>query len=174
MPLAPYLEHSPEIAADAFIAPNAWLTGRVTLESKASVFFGAVLRGDIQAIHIGAESNIQDNSILHTSRGMQDCSVGKRVTVGHGVILHGCTISDSCIIGMGSTILDNARISSNCIIGANSLVTMNTIIPECSLALGSPAKVVRKLTAKEIDEIQASAESYLKVSARYRQFFSQN
>lgn len=171
MPLVPYLEHSPKIADDAFVAPDAWLTGKVTLGSKASVFFGVVARGDINNIIIGKESNVQDNAVIHTSRGLKDCIIGSRVTVGHGAILHGCQISDSCIIGMGSTILDNAEIASNCLIGANSLVTMNTIIPEGSLVMGSPAKVVRKLTTKEIDEIQASAESYLKVSARYREYF---
>jgi carbonic anhydrase/acetyltransferase-like protein (isoleucine patch superfamily) len=171
MPLVPYLEHTPKISDDSFIAPNAWLTGKVTVESKASVFFGVSARGDIQAIHIGKESNIQDNAVIHTSRGLKDCIIGSRVTVGHCAILHGCTVNDSVIIGMGSTVLDNAEIGSNCIIGANSLVTMNTKIPEGSLALGSPAKVIRKLTIKEIDEIQAAAESYLKVSARYKEFF---
>ncbi len=171
MAIIPYLEHQPEISEDAFIAPNAWLTGKVIIGSKASVFFGVVARGDIQYIKIGAESNIQDNAVLHTSRGLKDLIIGKRVTVGHGAILHGCQISDSCIIGMGSTILDNAVIGSNCIIGANSLITMNTVIPEGSLAVGSPAKVVRKLTEKEITEIQASADSYLKVSANYKEYF---
>ena len=171
MPVIPYLDHLPQIADDAFVAPNAWLTGKIIIESKASVFFGVVARGDIQFIKIGSESNIQDNAVIHTSRGLKDCIIGKRVTVGHNAILHGCQIHDSCIIGMGTTILDNAVIESNCIIGANSLVTMNTVIPEGSLALGSPAKVVRKLTEKEISEIQASADSYIKVSSNYKNYF---
>lgn len=173
MPLVPYLEFQPKVSKDVFIAPNAWVTGKVTLGERSSVFFGAVLRGDIQNIIIGEETNIQDNAVIHTSRGLQDCMIGKRVTVGHSAILHGCTIKDSCIIGMGVTILDGAEISSNCIIGANALVTMNTKIPEGSLAVGSPAKVVRKLSDKEIEEIQASANSYLKVSANYRSYFEQ-
>lgn len=170
MPLIPFAEFHPQVAESVFIAPNAWVTGKVSIAEDSSVFFGAVLRGDIQNIIIGKQSNIQDNAIVHTSRGLQDCVIGDRVTVGHGAILHGCTVKDSCIIGMGSTLLDNAEIASNCIIGANSLVTMGTKIPEGSLALGSPAKVVRKLSTKEIDEIQASAESYIKVSARYRDY----
>lgn len=171
MAVVPYLEHSPEISDDAFIAPDSWITGKVIIGSRSSVFFGAVIRGDIQFVRIGNESNIQDNSVIHTSRGLQDCVIGNRVTVGHAAILHGCTIHDFCIIGMGTTILDGAEIGENCIIGANSLITMNTKIPAGHLALGSPAKAVRKLTDSELQEIQASADSYIKVASNYSAYF---
>lgn len=174
MPVIPYLEFTPQIGKDVFIAPNAWVTGKVKLGDRCSLFFGVVMRGDIQNIIIGSETNLQEHCIVHTSRGLQDCTIGSRVTVGHGAILHGCTIQDACIIGMGSVILDGAEISRNCIIGAQSIVTMNTKIPEGSLALGNPAKVVRKLNDKEIKEIQDSADSYLKVAKNYQAHFNSN
>ena len=172
MAVVSYLDNIPEIGNEVFIAPNAWLTGKVKIGDRSSLFFGVVMRGDIQRIIIGNESNFQEHCIVHTSRGLQDCTVGNRVTVGHGAILHGCTINDSCIIGMGAVILDGASIGKNCIVGAKSLVTMNTQIPEGSMVFGSPAKVIRKLTEKELKEIQDSADSYLKVSKNYREYFS--
>ncbi len=171
MPVIPYLEFVPEIAEDVFIAPNAWVTGKVSIGARSSLFFGVVARGDIQKIIIGSETNIQEHCIIHTSRGLQDCVIGNRVTIGHGAILHGCTVNDSCIIGMGAVILDGANIGKNCIIGAHSLVTMNTVIPEGHLAFGSPAKAVRKLTEREFKELQDSADSYLKVSKNYKSYF---
>jgi gamma-carbonic anhydrase len=174
MPVIPYLDHKPEIGNDVFIAPNAWVTGKTTLGDKSSLFFGVVMRGDIQRIIVGCETNFQEHCIVHTSRGLQDCTVGNRVTVGHGAILHGCCIEDYCIIGMGSVILDGAKISKNCIIGAQSIVTMNTVIPEGSLALGNPARVIRPLKANELKEIQDSADSYLKVAKNYMDYFRSN
>lgn len=174
MPIIPYKEHQPEIGQDVFVAPNAWVTGKVTLASQVSILFGAVLRGDIQRIIIGQGSNIQDNAVVHSSRGLNDCVVGDYVTVGHSAILHGCTIRHHCIIGMGSTILDDALVEENCIIGANSLVTMRTVIPAGHLAIGSPAKPVRKLNDRELKELQDSADSYIKVGRNYREWFEKN
>lgn len=171
MPVIPFRDHTPLVDPTAFIAPNAWVTGKVTLAESVSVFFGASIRGDIQRIIIGARSNVQDNAVLHTSRGLNDLVIGEEVTVGHGAILHGCRINDSCIIGMGSVILDDAEIGSECIIGANSLVPMRMKIPPRSLAFGSPAKVIRPLNDRELQELRDSAASYIAVSKEYAAIF---
>lgn len=168
MPVIPFKERRPTIGADAFIAPDAWITGATKLGAKVSVFFGAVLRGDINSITVGDGCNIQEHAMLHTSHGLGDCTVGKDVTIGHHAIIHGCSIGDNCIIGMNATVLDGAKVGKNCIIGAQALVPMNMQIPEGSLAVGVPAKVVRTLTTAEIEEIAQSAASYRAVGAEYR------
>ena len=168
MPIIPFKDHKPVVSDSAFIAPDAWLTGKVEIGSNVSIFFGSVLRGDLQAIKVGDGSNIQEHSMLHTSHGMSDCIVGKNVTVGHRAILHGCEVEDNCIIGMGSVILDNAKIGNNCIIGAHSLISKGTVIPPNSLAFGSPAKVIRPLTEDEIESIKHSYQSYIKVGQEYK------
>ena len=132
-----------------------------------SIWFNAVLRGDIEKIIIGENSNIQDGSVLHTDPGCP-LTVGKGVTVGHMVMLHGCEISDDTLIGIGSTILNKAKIGKNCIIGANTLVTENKTIPDNSLVLGSPGKVIRKVTDDEIKVIRENAKHYVKNSKRYK------
>jgi carbonic anhydrase/acetyltransferase-like protein (isoleucine patch superfamily) len=172
MPTIPFENELPVIGKSAWIAPNAWVIGKVQLGEETSVFFGAVLRGDIQRIVIGNRTNIQDNAVLHTSRGLKDLTLGENVTVGHGAILHGCQIENHCIIGMGSTVLDNAHIGENCILGANSLVTMRTEIPAGSMAFGNPAKVVRQLNERELKELRDSAESYVRKARFYRELFA--
>ncbi len=157
----------PEISADSWVAPNAIIIGKVKLEKNSSIWFNAVLRGDIEKIVIGENSNIQDGSVLHTDPGYP-LTVGKGVTVGHMVMLHGCEISDDTLIGIGSTILNKAKIGKNCIIGANTLVTENKVIPDNSLVLGSPGKVVRKVTDEEIKVIRENAKQYVKNSKRYK------
>ena len=157
----------PEINADSWVAPNAIIIGKVKLEKNSSIWFNAVLRGDIEKIVIGENSNIQDGSVLHTDPGCP-LTVGKGVTVGHMVMLHGCEISDDTLIGIGSTILNKAKIGKNCIIGANTLVTENKIIPDNSLVLGSPGKVIRKVTDEEIKVIRENAKHYVKNSKRYK------
>ena len=157
----------PEISADSWVAPNAIIIGKVKLEKNSSIWFNAVLRGDIEKIVIGENSNIQDGSVLHTDPGCP-LTVGKGVTVGHMVMLHGCEISDDTLIGIGSTILNKAKIGKNCIIGANTLVTENKVIPDNSLVLGSPGKVVRKVTDDEIKVICENAKHYVKNSKRYK------
>lgn len=171
MPVIPFESETPQIAEGVFIAPDAWVIGKVQLGENVSVFFSTVLRGDIQRISVGAGSNLQEHSLLHTSSGLGDCTVGENVTVGHRAILHGCSVRDNCIIGMGSTILDGAIIGENCIVGANSLVTMNVEIPAGHLALGSPAKAVRKLSPAEIKEIFQSATHYRQLGKHYRSSF---
>ena len=157
----------PEISADSWVAPNAIIIGKVKLEKNSSIWFNAVLRGDIEKIVIGENSNIQDGSVLHTDPGCP-LAVGKGVTVGHMVMLHGCEISDDTLIGIGSTILNKAKIGKNCIIGANTLVTENKTIPDNSLVLGSPGKVIRKVTDDEIKVIRENAKHYVKNSKRYK------
>ena len=157
----------PEISTDSWVAPNAIIIGKVKLEKNSSIWFNAVLRGDIEKIVIGENSNIQDGSVLHTDPGCP-LTVGKGVTVGHMVMLHGCEISDDTLIGIGSTILNKAKIGKNCIIGANTLVTENKTIPDNSLVLGSPGKVIRKVTDDEIKVIRENAKHYVKNSKRYK------
>ena len=157
----------PEVHPEAWVASNATIIGKVKLEKNSSIWFNAVLRGDIEKIVIGENSNIQDGSVLHTDPGYP-LTVGKGVTVGHMVMLHGCEISDDTLIGIGSTILNKAKIGKNCIIGANTLVTENKVIPDNSLVLGSPGKVVRKVTDEEIKVIRENAKHYVKNSKRYK------
>ena len=138
----------PQNSGENWVAPNAIIIGDVTLEKNSSIWFNAVLRGDIENIHIGEGSNIQDGSILHTDPGCP-LKVGKNVTIGHLVMLHGCTIGDNSLIGIGAVILNNAKIGKNCIIGANALITENKEISDNSLVVGSPGKVIREVTEEE-------------------------
>lgn len=158
----------PTLSPDVYLAPNSAVIGDVTLGKQVSIWFGAVLRGDVAAIQIGEGSNIQDNSTVHTDHG-EPCLVGRNVTIGHNVILHSCQIADNVIIGMGSTILNQAKIGKNCIVGANALVTRSLPQVEGCLIMGQPAKVVRELTADEIVHIATNAQHYVDNALRYRQ-----
>ena len=149
----------PEVHPEAWIASNASVIGKVKLEKNSSIWFNAVLRGDIELITIGENSNVQDGSVLHTDPGYP-LTIGKGVTVGHMVMLHGCQISDDTLIGIGSIILNNAKIGKNCIIGANSLITENKIIPDNSLVVGSPGKVVREVTEEEKKAVWENTNHY--------------
>jgi carbonic anhydrase/acetyltransferase-like protein (isoleucine patch superfamily) len=149
-----------------FIAHNATIIGSVRLRNAASIWFNCVLRGDNDWIEIGERSNIQDASVLHTDPGFK-LQVGDGVTVGHKVMLHGCTIGDNSLIGIGSTLLNGARVAANCVVGAHSLLTEGKEFPEGSLILGSPASVVRALSADEIAAISKSADAYVANAARY-------
>ncbi len=149
-----------------WVAPNAQLIGRVELCEDANVWFGCVLRGDNEWITIGARTNIQDNSILHTDMGFP-LAIGADCTIGHGVILHGCTIGDTTLIGMGATILNGAKIGRNCLVGANALVTENREFPDNSLIVGSPAKVVRTLGDEAVAGFLESAKHYVENAQRY-------
>ena len=173
MPAIRFGKFSPVVHPGVFLAPDAWVTGRVEIEEGASIFFGCVLRGDIERVHIGKGSNLQEHTVCHTTTGMSECLVGQDVTVGHRVTLHGCRIEDNCVIGMGSTILDDSVIGENCIIGAHSLITKGTIIPPGTLALGSPASVIRKLRPEEIEGIRQSAEHYRALGAEYISIFAE-
>ena len=146
-------------SGDNWVAPNAVVIGDVTLEKNTSIWFNATLRGDIENIRIGEGSNVQDGSVLHTDPGYP-LKVGKDVTVGHLVMLHGCTIGDNSLIGIGAVILNNAKIGKNCIIGANTLITENKKIPDNFLVVGSPGKIVRQVTEEEIKLIKDNAVRY--------------
>ena len=158
--------HSPYIATSAWIAPSAMVIGNVRLERDASVWFGAVLRGDIEHIHIGEGSNIQDNAILHTDSGFP-LTLGGFCTVGHKAMLHGCTFGENSLVGIGATVLNGATIGKNCIIGAHALVTEGKVIPDNSLVIGTPAKIVRELSAEEIIGIAHNAEHYIENFKRF-------
>ena len=155
------------IDGEYWIAPNASVIGNVILKKNASIWFGAVIRGDNEAIVVGQNSNVQDNSVLHTDMG-RPLTIGDNVTVGHKVMLHGCTIGEGSLIGIGSTILNGARIGCGCIIGAHSLITEDKEIPDHSLVMGSPGKVVRSLSAEQAAGIAAGAMHYVDNWKRYR------
>ena len=151
---------APHIAATAWVADSAQVMGQVELGEGASVWFGAVVRGDTDRITIGAGSNIQDASVLHADAG-QPLLVGERVTVGHQVVLHGCTIGDESLIGIGAVVLNGAKIGKNCLVGAGALVTEGKQFPDNMLIIGSPAKAVRALTADDITRLQGNAVNYV-------------
>jgi carbonic anhydrase/acetyltransferase-like protein (isoleucine patch superfamily) len=157
----------PSVGADAFLADNAVLVGDVVVGARSSIWFGAVLRGDVYHIRIGEETSIQDNAVVHVTHGRNATLVGSRVTVGHSVTLHGCVVRDHCIIGMGSIILDEAEIGERCIIGAGALVTPGTKIPAGTLAVGAPARPKRDLTADELAWVEVSAEHYVELARSY-------
>ena len=157
----------PKIHENTFIANSADIIWNVEIFENVSIWFGAVLRGDVEKIVVGKNSNIQDNSTVHTDFGIP-CIIGENVTVGHNVVLHSCNISDNVIIGMGSTILNGAKIAKNCLVGANSLVTHKLEYEEGVLILGNPAKIVRILTDEEIEHIVKNANHYVENAKRYK------
>lgn len=157
----------PKVGEQAFLAETATLIGDVEVGARSSIWYGTVLRGDGHHVRIGEETSIQDNSVVHVVSGNHPAVVGSRVTIGHSVIVHGCTIGDACIIGMGAIVMDRARVGENCIVGAGALVTPGTHIPDGHLALGSPARPRRKLTPEEVEWIQTSAAHYVEVAASY-------
>ena len=152
---------------DHWVADSAMVMGSVLLRKGASVWFNAVLRGDTELITVGENSNVQDGSVLHTDPGCP-LVIGKNVTVGHKVMLHGCEIGDNSLIGINAVVLNRARIGKNCLIGANTLITEGKEIPDNSMVMGSPGKVVRELSEAEIAGLQASAAHYAENAARFR------
>ncbi len=160
-----FLGKTPTYDDTNYIAETAVVIGDVTLGARASVWHHCTLRGDVNWIRIGAETNIQDNSVVHVTHGTAPTEIGPRVTVGHGAIIHGCTIEEEVLVGMGATVLDHATVGRHSLIGAQALVTKNTEIPPRSLVLGQPAEVVRELSDQEIDAIREGAENYLRYSA---------
>ena len=166
MPRKDYLDRKPLIHPSAFVAKSADLIGAVTVEEEASIWYGAVLRADIQEIKIGPKSNVQDGTIVHLE-SEQGTYLGQYVTVGHKAILHACSIDDEVLVGMGSILMDGVRVGARSIIGAGALVTMGTEIPPGSLVLGSPAKVVKKLSEEEQKTLKQWAENYIELSRRY-------
>ena len=159
MPIYRLDQHEPSLGERTYVAPTAVLIGQVTLHAGANVWFGAVLRGDNEPITVGDNSNIQENCVLHTDIGAP-LTIGQNVTIGHSVTLHGCTIGDNSLIGMGATVLNHAKIGANSIVGAGALVTEGKEFPDGALLVGSPAKVLRLLTKDEINRLPNNAHHY--------------
>ncbi len=158
---------SPQVGQDVFIADNSRIIGDTAIGDRSSVWFNVTIRGDVMPIRIGKEVNIQDGSVLHGTYGKYGCTLEDRVTIGHQVTLHGCTIGACSLIGMGSIVMDNAKIGSHSLVGAGSLVTENSHFPPRSLILGRPAQVKRELTQEEVELLEKSADNYLQYKKWY-------
>ena len=164
-------EVSPTVADDVFVAPGAHIIGNVELKQGASVWFNSVLRGDMDKLTIGENTNIQDGSVLHTDAGIP-LNIGKGVTVGHKVMLHGCSIGDYSLIGINAVVLNGAKIGRFCIIGANALITENMEVPDYSVVMGSPGKVVKTLDQSVEPKLEGSATHYVENAKRYKKSLS--
>jgi len=169
-----YRGEKPQIAKDVFIAQSADIIGNVQIGQDSSIWFGVVIRGDVNSIKIGKNTSIQDLSMVHVTHNSKEnindgfpTYIGDNVTIGHRVMLHGCTIGNACLIGMSATILDGAIIGQESLVGAGSLVTQHKIFPPRSLIMGSPAKVIRELSDEEVESLYKSAENYVKFKDSY-------
>ena len=171
----PFQGTTPMIHDDAFVAPSADIIGDVSVGEGSSIWFGCVVRGDVNSIRIGKQTNVQDLSMIHVTHYTKEdksdgytTTIGDNVTIGHRVMLHGCVIEDACLIGMSSTILDGAIIGKESIVGANSLVTKNKVFPPRSLIMGNPAKLIRSLTEEEVASLYHSADNYVRFKRQYQ------
>ena len=167
MTLYALADSTPIVDPDAWVAPDANVIGNIVLEAGASIWFGSTLRGDNEVIHVGPGSNVQENCVFHTDMGFP-LIIGANCTIGHKAMLHGCTIGDNSLIGMGATVLNGAKIGKNCLIGAGALITEGKVIPDGSLVMGVPGKVVRALDDAAIAGLTASALHYAENAARFR------
>ncbi len=158
---------APTLGQNAWVADSAQVIGKVTLEENASVWFGTIIRGDSEHIHIGKNSNVQDASVLHADPGVP-LTLGENVSIGHQVMLHGCTIGDGSLIGIGAIVLNHAKIGKNCLVGAGALVTEGKEFPDGSMILGSPAKVVKQLSPEQIAGLQRIARHYVENAEQFR------
>lgn len=161
-----FKDKTPNIAGSAFVHQTASVIGDVTLGENASIWCGAVLRGDMNSIYVGENSNVQDNATLHIALDNK-VIIGKDVTIGHNAVVHGATIGDNTLIGMGAIILDNVVIGKNCIIGAGALITSNQVIPDNSVVVGNPFKIIKQTTAEQVKMISDNAEEYVKLSKEF-------
>ena len=160
--------HTPKFGKNCFLADNAAIIGDVEMGDDCSIWFGAVLRGDVHSIRIGNKVNIQDNATIHATYKKSPTNIGNNVSIAHNAVIHGCTIKDNVLIGMGAIVLNGAKIGSDCIVGAGALVTGKMDAPDGSMILGSPAKVLRPLKPEEIEGNRAAMEEYLEAAAQYR------
>ncbi|MEK6372400.1 MAG: gamma carbonic anhydrase family protein [Acidobacteriota bacterium] len=167
MTVRPFQKSQPRLGERVFVAENATVIGDVALGDDASVWFGAVIRGDVHRIHIGARTNIQDNCTLHVTTGTHAVSIGDEVTMGHGVIAHGCTIERGALIGMGSRVLDGAVVGELALVGAGALVSEGMRVPPRTLVVGVPARVKRELTAEELERLEESWKHYVELKDHY-------
>ena len=168
MPIVPYLEHLPRVAEDVFLAPTAFVVGRVTVGAGCNIWYGATVRGDSGWVTLGEAVSVQENCVIHTQEGDIPSIVGNRVTLGHGAVVHAATIEDDVLIGIGASVLTRARIGRFSIIAAHSLVPEGKEIPPYSLVMGVPGKVVRQVTEEEIARITQTSEHYLQRGQLYR------
>jgi carbonic anhydrase/acetyltransferase-like protein (isoleucine patch superfamily) len=165
--IRPFIDAYPVFDETNFIAPSAEVIGDVTLGPQASIWFNTTVRGDVNWIRIGARSNVQDNTVIHVTNRVAPTEIGAGVTIGHSAVVHGCTVEDDVLVGMGAVILDHAVIGHDSIIGAKALVTARTVIPPRSMVLGAPARVVRPLTDDEVASIRVYADHYIAYSRIY-------
>jgi carbonic anhydrase/acetyltransferase-like protein (isoleucine patch superfamily) len=172
VPVIPFHHSTPSVESSAFVAPNAWIIGDVVVGAFSSILFGVVIRGDLETIVIGGNSNIQDNSVLHTSRTIAPLTIGDYVSIGHSSVLHSCTIENGAMVGMHSTVLDKAHIGEGAFIGAHSLVPQEMVIPPFHLVYGVPAKVKRPLTSDERRNLRTIAERYVTQASTYKSMLS--
>lgn len=167
-PLSSFDGHTPVLGQRVFVAEGARIIGRVTLADDVNVWYGAVLRGDVGSIRIGARTNIQDLACLHMTEGVSNVVIGEDVTVGHGAIVHGAKVGNGALIGMGSLLLDNVEVGDEAVVAAGSLLTQGTRVPPKTLVVGRPARVVRELDEKDRQQGRLGAEHYVELVARYR------
>ncbi|MET1086315.1 MAG: gamma carbonic anhydrase family protein [Arthrobacter sp.] len=170
-PLYPFAGNTPVVHESAFVAPTAVIIGNATLAEDASAFYGVSVRADTAAITVGAGSNLQDNVVLHADPGFP-CTVGKRVSVGHAAVVHGCTVEDDCLIGMGATVLNGAVIGAGSLVAAGAVVLEGTLVPPRSLVAGVPGKVRRELTDEEYDGVRSNAARYVELAKAHRELHS--
>lgn len=165
--LLPYKKIMPTLGKDVWIADNAAVIGDTVIGEQSNIWFGCTVRGDVHEIRIGKRTNIQDNSVIHTTRGVSGTYIGDEVTVGHGAILHACTIHDRVLVGMGAVVLDQAVMEENSMLAAGAVLTPKKIVPSGQLWAGSPAKYMRDLTQEELDFLKISADNYVKLAQEY-------
>jgi carbonic anhydrase/acetyltransferase-like protein (isoleucine patch superfamily) len=166
--IAPFGDRVPRVDPSAFVVDSAVVVGDVVVGPEASLWFHAVVRGDVERVRLGARTNIQDNATVHVTRDRWPTLVGDDVTIGHAAVLHGCVVGDHCLVGIGAIVLDGAVLEAECLVGAGALVTPGTRVPPRSLVLGSPARRVRELTGDEVERLHRSAAGYVARAAAYR------
>jgi len=166
--IIPYNKHMPKLGASVFVAEGAKIIGEVEIGDHSSIWFNAVIRGDVNFIHIGSRTNIQDNSVLHVTTKTAPLTIGSNITIGHSAVLHGCTIDDYCLIGMGAIVLDRAHIHQHSMVAAGAILLEGFDVPEGMLVAGVPAKVKRALTEEEKQFIRQSAENYARYAQAYQ------
>jgi carbonic anhydrase/acetyltransferase-like protein (isoleucine patch superfamily) len=165
--ISTFEKHRPRLGQGAWVAPSAQVLGQVTLGDGANVWYGTVLRGDVGTIVVGARTNVQDLSMIHVTTELHNTVLGDDITVGHRVILHGCSVANEVLVGMGAILLDGVQVGEQCIVGAGATITQGKVIPPRSLVLGSPARVVRTVSDNEIMHIRASAAHYVELAGRH-------
>jgi carbonic anhydrase/acetyltransferase-like protein (isoleucine patch superfamily) len=165
--ILPYDGHHPQIAPTAWLAPNATVVGEARIDADASIYFGAVVRADMAEVRLGAGSNLQDNVVVHTDTNFPTL-IGSRVSVGHGAVVHGCTVEDDCLIGMHATVLNGAVVGTGSLVAAGTVILEGTIIPPRSLVAGVPGKVRRTLTEEELERVVQNARTYVALTAKHR------